>query len=205
MFSLLMPFLVAYAVPTGATEEGFERGIASNVQFRAELFANAGLPPIETVAAAGGQVRRLHLRVWLPFSLPIMEIERLRKDFVVMRLYRDGSTVQEHAVAPSVWRDLEALDREVLRPPVFDPERLNRKKTWSSCHGDTISLQVAKRRKAYSVGGNQCVDSVELYTGPMKAALAIFSKAAVQTQPACRADHEKDPTRALERCFGPRS
>jgi len=201
MFSLLLSLFIVPAAPIDIKKEQFEQGIAANVQYRRQLFIKAGLAGIEEVAAQKRQVRRLHLTTWTPGSIPIVEIERLPTGSVTLSLVRPGVAVEQHPVASSVWQRLKALDPDVLPPSRYDPERLKAEVTWSSCHGDVISLEVSKRGKAYSVGGNQCVNSLEQYTIGLKAVLAIVSKAVIDTRPACAAAQEPDPTRALEACF----
>jgi len=179
----------------------FEAALVSDAEFRRKQFVEAGLPPIEALAAERRQVRRLMVRVWLPGAPPAIEIERRRNGSVTLLLTRKGHPDQRHTLPRSAWSEITRFDRAVFERPRYAP-RSPGPPPYASCHGTSAYFEAADRGRVRTAGANQCADALVRFNAGQRAALAAFVRHALATQPACKPPAPREqPEDALARCF----
>jgi len=193
--------LLQGGVDDRAARRTFETALVRDAEFRRKQFVEAGLPPIEAVAAERRQVRRLMARVWLPGAPPAMEIERRRNGSVTLLLTRKGYPDQRHNLPRSAWAEITRFDRAVFERPRYVP-RPPGPPPYASCHGTLAYFEAADRGRVRTAGANQCADALVRFNAGQRAALAAFVRHALATQPACKlpGPHEL-PEDALAKCF----
>ena len=201
MLPVLLPAALLLApLQPGLTKARFEEGLAENARYNRRYFTEAGLPPIEAVAASGRKIRRLWLSVWLPGDPPVMEIERRANGSTTLTLAWKGRAPQRYKVQSAVWTQVTAFDDDIFRKPDFATYRPVL--TGTSCHGDMAAFDAADARRVRSAGAWECRGGLETFNDAKLAAVAVFVRAAIATQPKCAPLAAEDkPSNAFVRCF----
>jgi len=190
--------------PKGSPEQraNYERGQARQFRFEQRNFIKAGLAPLEALRSQNRSVKRaFFVDAYGLFSIPALEIERLKHGRVVIRIVKRSGASTEANLRTSDWDLLTRLQGSLFRlkpyvawdpsedlpGPIGPPPPV--------CHGWYARFGLADETGLGSGGWSQCGDG---RNSPEYAFMSEMARLAVSNQKQCRFD----PAHAAESFSG---
>lgn len=192
--------------PKGSAEQrsDYERGQIGQARFEQKLFIDAGFGPLSDLIPQKRMVKRaLFQDPYMFMQLPGVEIERLRKGSVTLRIVNRQGKTAPVALLASTWARLTRLEGTLFRPRPYvpwDPPTADRPPPSPPpiCHGWIVRFGALDKAGARSASWAQCGGDAEPGSGYANE----IARLAVSTRPQCKFD-QSNPLWSFSKCFSP--